>query len=117
MRTLGYAFFSTLQKVLTKIFHPKKVTTKFLTPKKSSDCKFQTPKRSSSLPVTIIPYNRSKKRSQKMTRLSFKSEIWYNKNDFEIIFTRDDKKAKKCESSTVEFAGVQQDIAVRHIKN
>ena len=46
---------STPQEVLTKISHPKKVTTKFQTQKKSSDRKFQTQKRASHIPVTYIP--------------------------------------------------------------
>ena len=52
-RTLGFTFCQPPKK--TKISHPKRVTTKFQTPKKSSDCKFQTPKRASHIPVTYIP--------------------------------------------------------------
>ena len=51
----GFRFLSTPRKVLTKISHPKKVTTKFQTQKKSSDRKFQTQKRASHIPVTYIP--------------------------------------------------------------
>ena len=48
--------------------------------------------------------------------LSF-TEIWHNKNDFFVIFTKDCTKAKKCESCKVEFARggvvyISQDIAI-----
>ena len=52
--TLGFAFCQPPKKALPKS-HPKKVTTKFQTQKKSSDRKFQTQKRASHIPVTYIP--------------------------------------------------------------
>ena len=54
-RTLGFAFCQPPKKSLPKSLTQKKVTTKFQTPKKSSDCKFQTQKRASHTPVTYIP--------------------------------------------------------------
>ena len=51
----GFRFLSTPKKVLTKISHPKKVTKKFQTQKKSLDRKFQTQKRALHIPVTYIP--------------------------------------------------------------
>ena len=53
-RTLGFAFFIP-QKSSYQNLSPQKVTTKFQTPKKSSDRKFQTQKRASHIPVTYIP--------------------------------------------------------------
>ena len=49
------------------------------------------------------------------------TEIWHNKNDFQVIFTRDNKKAKQCESCKVEFAKgcvicIPQDIAILHME-
>ena len=54
-RNLGFAFCQPPKKVLTEISHPKQVTTKFQTQKKSSDRKFQTQKRASHIPVTYFP--------------------------------------------------------------
>ena len=50
-RTLSFDFCRTPKKVLTKISHPKKVTSKFQTQKKSSDRKFQTQKWASHIPT------------------------------------------------------------------
>ena len=46
--------------------------------------------------------------------------IWHNKNDFEVAFTKDHTKAKRCKACKVEFArgGVAcmpHDIAVLHM--
>ena len=50
------------------------------------------------------------------------SEIWHNKNPFNIVFTREEgKKSIKCESCTVEFPQgplicIPQDVAVKHME-
>lgn len=47
------------------------------------------------------------------------TEIWHNKNNFYVAFTKECTKAKKCESCKVEFARggvvcIPQDIAILH---
>ena len=47
------------------------------------------------------------------------TEIWHNKNDFNVVFTKEFPNAKKCESCKVEFARgsvvcIPQDIAILH---
>lgn len=49
------------------------------------------------------------------------TDIWHNKNDFEVVFTKDYVKAKRCESCKVEFARgeiicIPHDIAVCHME-
>ena len=47
------------------------------------------------------------------------SEIWHNNNPFEVMFTKSDVRARKCESCKVDFPKgavicVPYDIAIRH---
>lgn len=49
------------------------------------------------------------------------SEIWHNKNEFKVIFTKSVKKVIKCESCKVEFAKgnvvcIPHDIAIVHME-
>ena len=49
------------------------------------------------------------------------TEIWHNKNDFVVVFTKDYIKATRCESCKVEFARggvvcIPHDIAVLHME-
>ena len=49
------------------------------------------------------------------------TDIWHNKKDFVVVFTKDHVKAKRCESCKVEFARggvvcIPHDIAVLHME-